>query len=59
MVTLATWTQTGATGHASQAGSYQRVRLPSNCPEFVALQIASDGNGANASAVSASLQLVF
>jgi hypothetical protein len=52
-------TQTGATGTSSQPAQELRFKVPGTCPEYLRLQIVSDSNGANASAVSASIQLVF
>ena len=56
--TLAQTTQTGATGSASQPAQDLRCRLPSDCPRYARLQVVSDAAGANASSLSASLQIV-
>jgi hypothetical protein len=57
--TLASTTQTGATGTATQPAQELRCRLPSDCPRYVRLKVVSDSNGADASAVSATLQVCF
>ena len=57
--TLGTATQTGKTGTAKQPAGYIRCRVPSDCPEFVQLAVTNDAAAGNASAASASLELVF
>lgn len=58
-VTLATVTQTGATGQTSQAGGQIRSKLPSLCGEFLRATATTDANGADCSATSMTLQLMF
>ena len=59
VVTLGSTTQTGATASPSQPAQDFRVKVPGNCPRYLRLYVASDHTGADASAVSASIQLVF
>jgi hypothetical protein len=52
-------TQTGATGTDPAAAAELRCRLPSDCPQYVRLKSVTDAAGADCSAVTVSLQLVF
>lgn len=58
VVTIGTVTQTGA-GGAGAAGGTFRVKLPTNCPEYVQVSATLGSGAGNCSAASMTLQLVF
>jgi hypothetical protein len=56
---LATTSQTGAAGTASQPGGQLRCKIPTDCGRYVRADATTDVNGADCSAASLTLQIVF
>ena len=59
VVVIGQATQTGVTGTASTPAGALRLKLPADCPEYLAATAATDANGADCSAASMTLSLAF